>query len=516
MEIGKALMGKIKAPLEIKQISRAERIVLYVLLTLGIESVIFFAHWWFWGGHRIQLFFFIILSFAIFWEIFRNLINWYIYSYIKVPKQCEIQSRFTADILTTAMPGEPYAMFERTLTAIAKMNYPHNSFLLDGGNDEKLKALCHRLDINHVDCSGIDGAKAGKINFCLDHYSKSDIVLIIDPDHIPEPDFLDKTLPYFENPKVGFVQVVQAYYNLNESFVASAAAEQTFGFYGPTLLGLNGQGIPTAIGANCTFRRQALDSIGGHAIHLAEDALTSMRIHARGWQTVYLPYRGSRGLVPADLGSFFKQQLKWSTGMFYLLFREYPKLFKRFNLASKLHYFFAGTFYFNGLAVFFTLVLPIIFLTFHIFAVEMPLTKFLVHYLPYVGMAIVINFFIQRWYTHTEEKGFPWKSMLLEKGTWHIYLLGLFYGITGKKVAYLPTPKDTQTGIYLNHVFPHIIIVLLSVFAIVYALLTYHRFDAGTNLMIFFASLNIILLLPNIFLGINNAFTRKNGAGRKS
>ena len=514
METGKIVVGKIKKynQVVIEKISKTERILLVVLLTLGLESVIYFSHWWFWGGHRKQVVFFVILSFAIFWEIFRNLINWYIYSFVKTPEQKTTQNNLTADVLTTAMPGEPYEMFEKTLTAISNISYPHNSFLLDGGNDEKLKALCGRLNVNHIDCSGVGGAKAGKINYCLDNFSKADIVLVIDPDHIPEKDFFHKTLPQFEDERVGFVQVVQAYYNINESFVAYAAAEQTFGFYGPTLMGLNGQGIPTAIGANCTFRRKAIDSIGGHAVHLAEDALTSMRIHAHGWKSVYVPYRGSSGMVPADLGSFFKQQLKWATGMFYLLFREYPKLFKKFNLISKLHYFFAGTFYFNGLAIFFTLLLPIIFLFFQIFAVEMSLSDFLIHYLPYVGISMGINFFIQRWYTHTEEKGFPWKSMVLDKGTWHIYLLGLFYGLIGKKVAYLPTPKTTEKGVYLNLVLPHILIVVLSFLSILFALTTYHRIDTGTNLMMFFASINILLLLPTIFLGVKNIFIQEKAS----
>ena len=33
--------------------------------------------------------------------------------------------------------------------------------------------------------------------------------------------------------------------------------------------------------------------------------------------------------MPADLGSFFKQQFKWCTGMTLVLTREYPKLFAR-------------------------------------------------------------------------------------------------------------------------------------------------------------------------------------------
>lgn len=506
-------MGKIKnndkvKDINIEKISKFEKFILITLITLGLESVIYFTHWWFWGGHSKQPFFFAILSFAIFWEIFRNLINWYIYSYVKIPVKAKLTTDFTVDVITTAMPGEPFLMIEKTLTAISEIEYPHNSFLLDGGNDPKLKELCTNLKINHINCETVGGAKAGKINYCLTNYSKAEVVLIIDPDHIPRRDFFEKTLVHFEDENVGFVQVVQAYYNTEESFVANAAAEQTFGFYGPTLMGLNGQGIPTAIGANCTFRRKALDSIGGHAIHLAEDALTSMRIHAEGWKSVFVPFRGSEGLVPADIGSFFNQQLKWSTGMTYLLFREYPKLFKKFNFISKMHYFFAGTFYLNGLATFFTLVLPIIFLFFQIFAVEMSLTDFLIHYMPYIFMSTFINLFIQRWYTHSDEKGLPWKSMLLEKGTWHIYLLGFFYGLFGKKVAYLPTPKIIQKGVHLNLVIPHIVILFLSFFSIIFALTTYHRIDIGTTLMIFFATINILLLSPIILIGAKNLFVR--------
>ena len=163
----------------------------------------------------------------------------------------------------------------------------------------------------------------------------------------------------------------------------------------------------------------------------------------------------------------------------------------------------------SGLATFFTMALPIIFLFLQVFAVEMALSDFLIHYIPYVGITTIINFYIQRWYSHTEEKGFPWKSMLLDKGTWHIVLLGVLYGISGKKVAYLPTPKVTEKAVYLNLIYPHIIIVILSVAAILFALLTYHRFDAGTNLMIFFASINILLLTPVILLSMKNLLIRK-------
>ena len=53
-----------------------------------------------------------------------------------------------------------------------------------------------------------------------------DFILILDPDHIPFPEFLDRVLGYFADERVGFVQVSQAYYNQGRSFTAIGAAEQ--------------------------------------------------------------------------------------------------------------------------------------------------------------------------------------------------------------------------------------------------------------------------------------------------
>ena len=483
--------------LEPRPVTARTRVALLIVLACGFLSVLYFTDFWFFSRAQRNPIYFPLLTFAIFWGVYRSLINWYIYFFITTPEGRSCGSRpYTVDVLTTAMPGEPFEMFEATLTAIQQMSYAHRTFLLDGGDDPALIALCRRTGVEHVSCVGIPGAKAGKINHCLDRFSVADVVLVIDPDHRPRRDFLERALPWFDDPEIGFVQVVQAYHNTAESFVADAAAEQTFGFYGPTMLGLNGLGIPTAIGANCIFRRAALDSIGGHAVHLAEDAFTSMRLHARGWRSVYLPYRGSAGLVPADLGSFFKQQFKWSTGMFYLLLREYPRLFFKFDLTAKAHYFFAGTFYFNGLATLLTLLLPIWFLFGKVFAVEFSLREFAIHLLPYAVATLATYKFIQRWYTHSSERRLPWRSLVLEKGTWHVYLLGMVSGFLNRSVDYLPTPKGSNRAGMARLVIPHLVVMGLSAAAVVFAVLTYPRLDDDSRLMIGFALLNIVLLTP--------------------
>ena len=406
------------------------------------------------------------------------------------------------------MPGEPYEMIEKTLQAIVAIRYPHQSYLLDGGNDPRLQALAWRLGVNHINCTGVAGAKAGKINYALKQ-SRGECIVVLDPDHIPHQDFLHHVLGHFSTPDVGFVQVVQGYYNQSSSVVARGSAEQTYGFYGPTMMGMHGLGQTVVIGANCTFRRKALEDIGGHAVHLAEDLVTSIRLHAHGWRSVYVPYQLTKGLVPEDLGAYFKQQLKWCTGMFQACTGEYIPRFFGMDISQKLHYLFAGTYYLEGIATAVTCLFPILFLFFNIWAVEMNLSDFLLHIIPYTVMSLGIGWFVQRWYRNKSEKGIPWRGMILQKGTWPIYVLGLLYFLSGTKVPYLPTPKKKETGIFTGLVIPHIAVIVLSLAAIVYTLLTYDRFESGVWLMLFFAFSNSLLMIPIVVIAHAHLFAKK-------
>jgi len=494
----------------IERVSIVNRIILWILITAGFLSILYYADWWFQPVHRRNMAFFIFLSFAVFYQVYRSAVNWFYFLFITGTKHIEPPGGLTVDVFTTAMPGEPFEMFVKTLTVIKAIEYPHESYLLDGGNDVSLIALCKTLGIHHVDCRNIKGAKAGKVNHALS-FTKGEFVLVIDPDHMPEPDFLHRVLGHFMNPHVGYVQVVQAYYNQDESFVARAGAEQTYGFYGPTMMGMNGLGTPVVIGANCTFRRTALESIHGHAEDLAEDLLTAVRLHSKGWKSVYVPERLSFGLNPADLHSYFKQQLKWSTGMFTVFFRDYFRKFLTMTFNQKLHYFFAGTYYFEGIASLITCILPILFLFFGLWAVEMEFGEFLIHMLPYAMMTFFIGWYVQRWFRHPSEKGFLWRGMFLKKGTWPIYVLSFIYLLTGTKVPYLPTPKTAEKGTFTALVLPHLAVIILSAAAIAFCLITSVRFVTGTKLMIFFAASNIVFLLPTVVTAHANWFRHPKG-----
>jgi cellulose synthase (UDP-forming) len=318
--------------------TKTEKRTMRILILLGVASVINFLWWFLDRQHVGNKTLYVLLTFALFYKLLRILHEWYHYWDISVPRRPVAKRTYTVDMLTTACPGEPYEMFRRTLTAMQAVRYPHTSYLCDEGNDPALKALCEELGVIHVTRRVKKDAKAGNINNAL-RQATGELCVVMDPDHEPVPEFLDRVIPYFENPEIGFVQTVQAYYNTPESLVAKGAAQQTYSFYGPMMMGMNSYGTVQAIGANCAFRREALDSIGGHAAGLSEDMHTAMQLHAKGWKSVYVPEILTRGLVPSSLGAYYKQQLKWSRGTFELLFVTFPRLFRKFTWRQKLHYF---------------------------------------------------------------------------------------------------------------------------------------------------------------------------------
>ncbi|GAB2514532.1 hypothetical protein GCM10027085_00350 [Spirosoma aerophilum] len=417
--------------------------------------------------------------------------EWSHYLFITVPDTPPLDKQFTVDIFTTFCAGEPYEMITETLTAIQAITYPHKTYLCDEADDPYLRAFCERLGVNHITRTDKKDAKAGNINNAL-QYSSGELCVVLDPDHVPQPDFLDPIVSHFNNPKVGFVQIVQAYKNNYEGLIAKGAAQQTYQFYGPMMMTMNHYGTVLAIGANCTFRRAALDSIGGHAAGLAEDMHTSMQLHAEGWKSVYVPAVLARGLVPSTLSAYYKQQLKWSRGVFELLVTAYPKLFTQFTWQQKLHYGVIPLHYFSGVIFLINFIIPILSLLFDVSPIHMNLSHFGLVIFPFIVATNLIRHFVQWWVMEDKERGFHVVGGFLMIGTWWIFILGLVYTILRRKVPYVPTPKDGNEANNWPLNIPNLIVIGLSLIAIIYGLWIdwspYNLFMAG------FASINCLFM----------------------
>lgn len=473
------------------------------MILLGLITMGLFLYWFLDDDHVGYGPLYWLLTTALGFKLLRTLHEWYHYYDVSVPVKPGLKSRYKVDVLTTACPGEPHSMIIGTLEAIQNIRYPHTAYLCDEGNDPALKAACERLGVKHVTRTIKKNAKAGNINNALEHHATGDICLILDPDHVPQPEFLDEVLPYFEDPDVGFVQVVQAYSNQKESLIAYGAAEQTYSFYGPMMMGMNSYGTVQAIGANCTFRRKALDSIGGHAAGLAEDMHTAMQLHAKGWKSVYLPKILTRGLVPGTLAAYYKQQIKWARGTFELLFAVYPKLFSQFTWRQKIHYFTLPLYYLFGVFNFIDFLIPVLALVLAEFPWYVSLGEFVVMFMPFFCISICIRQFAQRWYHEKNEKGFHLFGGILRTGTWWVFGLGLIYSILRVKVPYIPTPKDDKPKNNFWLSLPNIIVCLVSIGAIMYS---QHKYGHVYNnpyvqMMSLFALTNVAIVGSIVVIG---------------
>ncbi|MGB3608369.1 glycosyltransferase family 2 protein [Psychroserpens sp.] len=489
----------------ISEPTKIELLTIHLMILVGCFSIVNFLYWFLQPEYRLYPLLYWLLCLTLFYGILRTLYIWYYYWNISIPKIQSSEKTFTVDILTTFFPGEPYEMILTTLHAIQRISYPHTTYLCDESNDPYLKQICKSIGVIHVTRDNRIGAKAGNINNAL-KIAKGEICVVLDPDHVPSPDFLDPIMPFFSDAEIGFVQVVQSYYNTDDTLVARGAAEQTYQFYGPMMMTMNSYGTVNAIGANCTFRRKALNSIGGHAAGLAEDMHTAMLLHSKGWKSVYIPKVLAKGLVPSSLTAFFKQQLKWARGTFDLLFFVYPKLFTRFTLRQKIHYGLLPLHYFIGVLYLVNFLIPIL----SLFLYKMPWSGNILYFgfiiMPIIMSNFLLRVYIQKWVIEKKERGFHVIGGLLQITSWWYYFLGFVYTILRKKIPYIPTPKQGENSSNYKIIIPNLVIAVLSIAAIIYGL--HKNLTPFSIIMSGFAALNAGFMIFSIYL--SNQETNRN------
>ena len=433
--------------------------MLAVLTGAGFAATLRLADWWFRADHVANAGMFALLSLAFWYGMSRIIVGWINYLGMTRVEHRAAPDGLRVAIFTTSSPGEPIEMFEKTLAACARIAYPHATYLLDDTRDARYRDVAERHGAVCLDLQETTGAKAGKINRALS-ITDEEFVLVLDPDHVPLPEFLHRVLGQFDDARVGFVQVAQAYYNQSRSLTAAAAAEQTYAFYGPGQMGLHGHGACVAIGANCTFRRSALADIGGHGLGLAEDLVTAIRIHASGWRSVYLPEVVSRGLVPEDLGSYYRQQLKWSRGVYEVAFAELPRAFSRLTWRQRLAYLAIGTYYLFGLTTLLFILFPYVYLWTGVQPAAMRFGSFVLYAGPVGVIGSTIYVFVQRWLAGGAlERGVHWRGLMLKVACWPVFVTGTLLAIVRKDIPYIPTSKRAMRGEFLRLAWPQLLLI---------------------------------------------------------
>ncbi len=287
--------------------------------------------------------------------------------------------------------NESVELVRKTLLAARAMDYPHKTWLLDDGRREEMRTLAKQLGCEYLARSDNAHAKAGNLNHALAH-SSGELVAIFDADHAPQRDFLTKTLGYFINPKVGFVQTPQDFYNL-DSFQhrwrgagRTVWTEQSL-FFRVIQRGKDYWNSAFFCGSCAVVRRSALDEIGGFATGtVTEDLHTSMRLHAQGHQSVYHAEPLAYGLAPESIEPFIGQRVRWGQGAMHVWRKEGILRHRGLTLVQKLNYLASVLTYFDGWQKAIFYFAPAIVLLSGMLPLITSTPDFLLHFLPYYAL----------------------------------------------------------------------------------------------------------------------------------
>jgi cellulose synthase/poly-beta-1,6-N-acetylglucosamine synthase-like glycosyltransferase len=310
-----------------KLFTPADNITFFLLTCLSVTAiVIFLVHWFSFGDLLTHRGSFLILTLIVLLKIANSLARWFSLIFMRRPLMMKPEKGLRVAVVTTIVPGaESLEMLEETVKALVDLDYPHDTWVLDEGDDKEVKALCRRSGALHFSRKNLSqyrtdngtfkvSSKHGNYNAWLYQvgFERYDIITAFDPDHVPEQSFLQHVLGYFEDPTIGYVQAAQAYYNQDASFIARGAAEETYEYFSCTQMAAYKVGQPAVVGCHNTHRVRALREIGGFAPHDADDLLIGLLYQAHGWFGVYVPRILARGVTPVDWNGYLTQQQRWA------------------------------------------------------------------------------------------------------------------------------------------------------------------------------------------------------------
>lgn len=390
-------------------------------------------------------------------------------------------------ITTHVAEDESIQKVIRQLKALGKVTHPHDSWILvDKKHSDVVKALANAHGVFYF--SRYDpmwpaelrakwsrekghfqkGTKSGSVNAWLDalkHLSEHpelyeqlgsslesnhleyEFFVQFDVDHRPHQNYLDKTLPYMADPRIGYVMSPSVYDNWHDGWTAIGAAEQEFTLQGVMQPGFFGMSeIPFIIGSHCLYRTKAIKRIGGFQRTRAEDHLDTMFLGAKKYKGVFVPEVIAMGDGPENFETYMGQQFAWAYSVVQIFMYYTPKLLPKLPLVPAVQFLFAQTWYLLWPTCLLLLFLiPIFSLFIDVPISEVSYLDFLVHNTP-LWLVTYSNWkWSRRWHP---PKGLPftWRGVLLHIVRSPIVFLAVIQALLKIKKPYMLTRKGMDKG----------------------------------------------------------------------
>lgn len=252
-----------------------------------------------------------------------------------------------------------------TVIAATQMRYPrhklHVYVLDDGGTDQKcndvnpakaaeareraakLQAIAQQFGAGYLTRERNLHAKAGNINSALKS-TQGELLLILDCDHIPAADFLQRTVGFFlADPKLFVLQTPHNFVSPDpvernlDTFENSPAENELF--YDVMQPGLDFWGTSFFCGSAAVLRRSVIDELGGISGQtITEDAETTLDALSLGYKSAYYNRPMVSGLQPETYSGFIVQRVRWGQGMLQIFLLKSPWKQPRLTLTQRLLY----------------------------------------------------------------------------------------------------------------------------------------------------------------------------------
>jgi cellulose synthase/poly-beta-1,6-N-acetylglucosamine synthase-like glycosyltransferase len=365
-------------------------------------------------------------------------------------------------LITLCVPThESLPVIRAQLEALRGVAYPHDSWILDEGDSEEVRAMASELGVRYFTRKGVAAwnepqppfqakTKAGNVNAWLDHISEAgleyDVFVQYDIDHRPRPDYLERVLGYFKDPAVAWVQSPSVCGNLDE-WAARGLAEQDMLFHGPLQMGFYGASeTPFIVGSHTAYRMEAVREIGGFQPTRAEDHLDTVVLAAHGYKGVYVPEIIAVGSGPRDFTTYLRQQFAWAYSMIEIFFRHTPRLLRHYSVRQAVQFLMCQSWYtLWSLSLAILWVLPIVALVVQKPIAWMPVGEFLVYFLPVPLMSALMWFWARRWF-QPHGLMLSWRGLLLEIARWPVVVWALINVLLRIDHGYMITPKGVASG----------------------------------------------------------------------
>ena len=367
---------------------------------------------------------------------------------------------------------EPLQLLRRTAIGARAIRYPHQTYILDDGKRDEVKAMTEDLGIGYIRREGNAHAKAGNLNHAFT-VTSGQFVLQLDADHVPLPNILDRLLGYFNDPELAFVQSPQDFYNMDSfTHVVNDEGRQLWEenrlFFSLIQPGKDRHNAAFFCGSCGVLRRTAFNEIGGFSTKtITEDMETSMMLHARGWKSFYHGETLAYGLAPASAAQYHVQRLRWGQGSMQMLRKMNPLFVSGLTWQQRISYFSSVIVYLDGIQRLVFYIAPVLFFLFGILPVQVDNHALLLRLVPYMLLTIGSFELLSR------GTGYILISERYNMTRFWTYILATSGFFAKKPLKFNVTPKGAGDVPFKTYA-PQLILAIVSVVALLWAIVARH------------------------------------------